>query len=69
MSSMIRYTTLTYIPRDSLQKSMHLAVQGWDDLLETAAHVGLTCSDSQRDEPAVVRDGTERINPFDISTS
>ncbi|KAF3603803.1 hypothetical protein F2Q69_00033259 [Brassica cretica] len=50
-----------------LQKSMHLAVQAWDDLLETAARVGLTRSDSQRDEPAVVRDGIERINPFDIS--
>ncbi|CAF2154543.1 BnaA01g27370D [Brassica napus] len=68
VSSMIGYTTLTYVPRDSLQRSVHLAVRVWDDLLETAARADLTRSDRQSDEPAAVRDGTGRINPFDIST-
>ena len=68
VSSMIGYTTLTYVPRDSLQRSVHLAVRVWDDLLETVARADLTRSDRQSDEPAAVRDGTGRINPFDIST-
>ncbi|KAF3540016.1 hypothetical protein F2Q69_00024567 [Brassica cretica] len=67
VSSMIRYTTLTYVPRDSPQRSVHLAVRAWGDFLETAARAGLTRRDLQGDEPAAVRDGTGRINPFDIS--
>ncbi|WZY73454.1 hypothetical protein YC2023_005694 [Brassica napus] len=63
VSSMIGYTTLTYVPRDSLQRSVHLAVRVWDDLLETVARADLTRSDRQSDEPAAVRDGTGRINP------
>ena len=69
MPSMIGYTTLTYVPRDSPQRSVHLAVRAWDDLLETATRAGLARRDPQRDEPAAVRDGMGRINPFDISTS
>ncbi|XP_048633820.1 uncharacterized protein LOC106419441 [Brassica napus] len=66
--SMIGYTTLTYVPRDSPQRSVHLAVRAWDDLLESATRAGLARRDPQRDEPAAVRDGMGRINPFDIST-
>ncbi|KAF3531962.1 hypothetical protein DY000_02037115 [Brassica cretica] len=69
VSSMIGYTTLTYVPRDSLQRSVHLAVRAWNDLLETATRADLTHHDPQRDEPAAVRNGTGRINPFDISSS
>ncbi|WZY95300.1 hypothetical protein YC2023_067629 [Brassica napus] len=68
VSSMIGYTTLTYVPRDSPQRSVHLAVRAWDDLLETAARADQTRSDPQSDESTAVRDGTGRINPFDIST-
>ncbi|CAF1930488.1 unnamed protein product [Brassica oleracea] len=32
VSSMIGHTTLTYVPRDSPQRSVHLAVRTWDDL-------------------------------------
>ncbi|KAF3541823.1 hypothetical protein F2Q69_00024568 [Brassica cretica] len=66
VSSMIRYTTLMYVLRDSPQRSVHLAVRAWEDLLETAARAGLTRRDPQRDEPATERDVTGQINPFDI---
>ncbi|WZZ66424.1 hypothetical protein YC2023_077794 [Brassica napus] len=68
VSSMIGYTTLTYVPRDSPQRSVHLAVRAWNDLLETAIRADLTHRDPQRDEPAAVRNGTGQINPFDISS-
>ena len=67
MSSMIGYITLTYVPRDSPRRSVHLAVRAWDDFLETAARAGLTRRDRQGDEPAAVRDRTGWVNPFDIS--
>ncbi|CAN7003705.1 unnamed protein product [Brassica oleracea var. botrytis] len=61
VSSMIRYTTLMYVLRDSPQRSVHLAVRAWDDLLETAARADLTRRDPQGDEPAAERDVTGRI--------
>ena len=67
MSSMIGYTTLTYVLRDSPRRSVHLAVWVWDDLLETATRADLIRRDPQKDEPAAVRNGTRRINLFDIS--
>ncbi|KAF3517840.1 hypothetical protein DY000_02063175 [Brassica cretica] len=66
VSSMIGYTTLTYVPRDSPQRSVHLAIRAWDNFLETATRTDLIRRDPQGNEPAAVQDGTG--NPFDIST-
>ncbi|KAF2592224.1 hypothetical protein F2Q70_00044656 [Brassica cretica] len=58
VSSMIGYTTLTYVPRDSPQRSVHLAIRAWDNFLETATRADLIHRDPQGNEPAAVRDGT-----------
>ncbi|KAF2540318.1 hypothetical protein F2Q68_00033121 [Brassica cretica] len=60
VSSMIGYTTLTYVPRDSLRRSVHLAVRAWDwgDLLETTTRAGLIRRVPQEENP--LRYGTDQ---------
>uniref|UniRef100_A0A0D3CX20 Nuclear transcription factor Y subunit n=1 Tax=Brassica oleracea var. oleracea TaxID=109376 RepID=A0A0D3CX20_BRAOL len=53
VSSMIGYTTLTYVLRDSPRRSVHLAVRAWGDFLETATRADLIHRDPQEDESAV----------------
>ncbi|KAF3522084.1 hypothetical protein F2Q69_00050913 [Brassica cretica] len=73
VSSMIGYTTLTYVLRDSPRRSVHLAVRAWDDLLETAARTGQTRRDPQGYEPAAEGPLPEPLQteqtPYELSSS